>query len=102
MKKDNWATVHAQAWAKFLGMMERRRPTWAEADIDDTDEVKYVVCYLVIYLAYQAADFLSDEDRKRKSYWWKRYRDAFAEVRITRDSSVWPPEMYTNRRSLRG
>jgi hypothetical protein len=102
MKADNWAVFHAQAWRFVLRMLDSRRPPIAEADLDDTDELLETVCYCVIYLAYDAADFLSEEDKKRRGYWWKKFRRAFADVRLTVDGAEQPQELYTNRRSIRG
>ena len=101
MDADNWAGVHGEAWSLVKAYLYDRRPKVEETDLDDTDELKYTTCCCVMYLAYQQAQLLSDEDSKRKKYWFKKFRKALAQVVITSDSTELSQESYAGRRSLR-
>ena len=101
MRKDNWASLHTQAWTRVKQMLGQRLPTVTESDLDDSTELKEATVYLVLYLAYCSPE-LGEQGEKRARYWWKRYRRTFAEVELTIGGSTWPAEDYSNMRSLRG
>lgn len=102
MESDNWADTHEKAWSLIKGMLLMRRPAVEEDDLDDTDELLEATTYAVIYCAYQQAVIISDEDKKRKSYWYAKMRKTMAEVIITSDSAELGRESYGSRRALRG
>jgi len=102
MKDDNWADTHEKAWSLIKGMLLMRRPPLEETDLDDTDELLEATTYATIYCAYQQAVILSDEDKARKNYWYKKMLKAMAEVILTSDSTELGRESYGSRRALRG
>lgn len=101
MDSDNWADVHEKAWSLVLAYLYDRRPRIEESDLDDTDELLETTAYAVVYSAYQQAVMLSEEDKKRKAYWFKKFRKALAQVVITSNSSELSQEAFSGRRSLR-
>ena len=101
MEADNWAGVHGEAWSLVKSYLYDRKPRVEESDLDDPTELEYTTCCCVMYLAYQQAQLLSDEDAKRKQYWFKKFRKALAQVVITSDSTELSQESYSGRRSLR-
>ncbi len=101
MEADNWADCHEKAWTLILSFLYDRRPSIEESDLDDTDELIPATAHAVVYIAYQQAVMLSDEDKKRKAYWYKKMRKLLAQVVITSDSSELSQESYSGRRSLR-
>ena len=102
MQSDNWASIHAKAWTMILGYLAARHPSMEESDLDDTDELIPATCFAVMYLAYQAAQMLSEDDLGRKKYWFRKMRKALATVELTSDSTTLPRESFGSRRALRG
>jgi hypothetical protein len=101
MKKDNWAALHIKAWTLIKGMLAVMPVPLEETDLDDTDEFKPVTVEAVIYIAYQEAEFLSPEDKKQKSYWFKKMRKTFAELTPTSGGATIARESYGSRRARR-
>jgi hypothetical protein len=102
MERDNWARFHVLGWDLVKRKLAKEIPIIEEADLDDTDELLEVTTFAVVYFAFKAAEFMSEEHQKRSKYWYKRFRNAFSEVIITVDGVERRAEMFSNRRSLRG
>ena len=101
MEDDNWASMHTKAWTLIKEYLEDRRPSIAESDLDDTDELLQMTCYAVLYLAYQESQFISEDDAGRKKYWFKKMRKAVGRKKLTVNGATTSSESYLNRRSLR-
>ncbi len=102
MNKDNLTRFHVLAWTEVKKLLLARKPSIAEADLDDSDELKPCVCYMMLYQAYESADPGDDSIAPRRKYWWKKMRREFATVELTVDGVTLAPESYGSRRSLRG
>ncbi|KKK94436.1 hypothetical protein LCGC14_2682860 [marine sediment metagenome] len=102
MGKDNFARFHTLAWTGVKQLLLARRPQIEEDDLDDADELKECVCYMVLYQAYEAADPGDDSVAPRRKYWWKKMRRAFATVQLSVGGTTVGTEAYGSRRCLRG
>jgi hypothetical protein len=102
MDKTDWSRFHTQGWSLVKRWLAARRPTVAESDLTDSTELKETATYATVYFAFKAAEFMSEENKKRAKYWYKRARNSFANAEITVDGVVQAKELFANRRSLRG
>lgn len=103
MVSDNWLSIHEKAWTLIKGMLLIRRPPLEESELGDSSEYDATVCFAVIYLAYQEAQIMTDEDQARKSYWYKKMRKAYAMVNPTdANGNEYGRESFGSRRALRG
>jgi len=104
MTADSWARFHVVAWTMVKQYLADRRPTIAESDLDDTDELLETTCYAVLYLGYEEMELAggSDQDKVKKRFWFRKFRKAFARVTLTVDGTDVAPECFANRRSYRG
>jgi hypothetical protein len=101
MRAEAWSKIHVQAWTLIKGMLLMRAPAVEESDLDDSSELKQTTCYAVIYLAYDQAQMLDDQQKARKSLWYRKMRKAFSEVSLTINSVTSGRESFSGRRSLR-
>ncbi len=102
MESDNWLSMHTKAWTLIKDMLLDKRPFIEEDTLDTPTQLSKVTCYAVLYLAYQEAQIISDEDSGRKQYWFRKMRKEFSRVKLTVDGVVIGRESYAGMRSLRG
>jgi len=100
MDKDNLAALHEKAWTLVKNKLLKRTPPIKEADLTTPAELTETTVYAVLCLAYEQAA-LSDEDKRYKKFWCRKYHKAFAEVELTVNGTPVGRESFSGRRSLR-
>jgi hypothetical protein len=72
---------HKAAWAQVKRDLLARQPPIAESDLSDTSELTYPTHLCVLYKLFNVSEV--DSDKVATGKYWREYRKALKEVRIT-------------------
>ena len=93
MKATTWAKLHERGWRQTL----KRLANWAnggleESDLDDTAELKEIVCYHVAAQAYEWGP--TDDDKQTGKRLFKAWARELEEVELTSNGATIRPGTY--------
>lgn len=99
MRSNQWDLEHKRAWRQTLKRLKLRSDRIEETDLDDSAELKEIVCYHVAGQAYQFGP--TEEDQKTSKKLFADWARELEEIELSAFGGTLNPGSYQYQRVFR-